>query len=144
LVEVAAGVSIATVLMMGTPAYAQMAQVAAPLASPSPNDPVPVELRCVPQGEKFLCDVVGEGAIAPSNASAPSNATVTVVNASEDLADADRIRASNLVLAIAVLLFGGVGLHVLTHPHRPADEAEQLKAQIELLERIWHKSSSKG
>lgn len=137
-----AGVSIATLLAVSAPAYAQESQAAYLPPTPTPENTSKLELECVPQGEKFLCEVADDAAIAPSLDNAKSSDKIAATTSLAASSDASRIRVSNLALAIAVFLFGSIAFKVMMHRKHEGADADQLEKQIELLERIWHKGTS--
>jgi hypothetical protein len=119
-----------------------LSQFAAEAAAFGSQEPLPLQLRCVPEGEKFICDAVDEAAWADLDTTDGIVATVTPTPPPALLSDTRRNEVANLVLAIALVGGGGIGLSFWLQRRRATEDVSLLKYQVEMLERIWDKSTS--
>lgn len=142
--RILAGLTTATLLSWTAPALSRTSEAPTLAQASTTEEPLNVELSCVPQGEKILCEAVDEAAMAELQSNLESTTPITATLTSSLASDTHHVSLSSALLVIAIMIGALWGARKLARNQQESedDEADDLQRQIALLERIWDKSSS--
>lgn len=152
--KVLAGLTTATLLCWTAPALARMSEAtvlaqASTAQTSTSEEPSELQLICVPQEDKFLCEATDKEAIADLQTTLGNESEITATITSDSLPDnrpskTHQVSVASALLVIGIMIAALWGAKHVAHRQQESEyeNGDDLQRQVALLERIWDKSSS--
>lgn len=147
--KVLAGLTTATLLCWAAPALARMSEATVLAQTSTAKESSELQLTCVPQGEKLLCEATDKEAIAKLQTTLEDTSEITATITPDSPLDnrptkTHQVSITSALLVIGIMIAALWGAKHVAHRQQESEceSGDDLQQQIALLERIWDKSSS--